>query len=38
MFSSVKSRSSRLPNYTAEDVGVKVDRPAVEEFTEIIGA
>ncbi|KAF3530034.1 hypothetical protein DY000_02038625 [Brassica cretica] len=25
-------------DYTAEDVGVKVDRPAVEEFTEIIGA
>ncbi|KAG2248400.1 hypothetical protein Bca52824_088028 [Brassica carinata] len=25
-------------DYTAEDVGVKVDRPAVEEFTEVIGA
>ncbi|KAH0902498.1 hypothetical protein HID58_042001 [Brassica napus] len=24
-------------DYTAEDVGVKVDRPAVEELTEIIG-
>ncbi|CDY19040.1 BnaC01g20280D [Brassica napus] len=39
MFSYVMSRSSRLPrgDYTAEDVGVKVDRPAVEELTEIIG-